>query len=86
MEKEKDQRSKVESDMVKVSSENDMLLARMKEENIRKMEFYQEGLEREEQFKKEKDELKKEKELVTQKYRLLRKHLAEASNGNTTNP
>lgn len=58
-----------------------MLLLKLKDENIRKMEFFNEFLEKEEQLKKEKEELKKEKDMVFQKLKVLRGYIAQLTTG-----
>lgn len=70
--------------LVKTQDENNMMLAKIQQESISKMESFQESFEKELQFRKEKEDLMREKDMVMQKYKLLRKHLSEISGGANT--
>lgn len=85
LEKERALRTDTEDKLVKIQSDNDMLLLKLKDENIRKMEFFNEYLEKEETLKKEKEDLKREKEVVFQKLKVLRGYIAQltSNSGNT---
>ena len=81
LDKEKVARSEIEGKMVKTQSENDMLLLKLKDENMRKMEFFNEFLEKEEHLKKEKEDLKREKDVVMQKLKVLRGYISQLTMG-----
>jgi len=66
---------------VKLQADNDMLIVKIKTENERRMQEFNDFFEKEALVIKEREEIKKEREMLADKQRLLRGYISQLSRG-----
>lgn len=81
VERQRVSRNELESRLVKLQADNDMLIVKIKTENERRMLDFNEFFEKEALVIKEREEIKKEREMLADKQRLLRGYISQLSRG-----
>lgn len=81
VERQRVSRNELESRLVKIQADNDMLIVKIKSENERRMLDFNEFFEKEALVIKEREEIKKEREMLADKQRLLRGYISQLSRG-----
>lgn len=74
---ERETRNKAEKDMLQYQQDNDVLLISLKNENMKRVEFFEEYTEKEQMLNGEIKKLDKEKKYLREKEKVLRGYIAE---------
>lgn len=77
----REKKEEAQNQVVKLQAENTRFLGIIKDENEKRMNFFNDCFEKDEQMKKEKEELKKEKELLSRQKLVIRGYLSKMTLG-----